>query len=233
LRYTHEIGKKKVQLLFTIDPRPGGNITTEDLISVLQLSRRHKGTLISVNFFFNELSYSLGQILLLFWFKFQAGVQLSLGKLLFIVRGGNNIYDPTCDAVRDTVTVDPSGHIVLPCYHCGFTDTLFTGDLEETLASARRQELIPERRYKIANEGAGTYMFSAKCEGCTLWCYLVPSFTRHWQDRCLVWFHALSGIQWARDQLYKLLGLLHPRYRYPRFKPFNEHPLLCWLMTRI
>lgn len=227
LTYARSIRKRNIQLLFTVDPREDGNLTAENLNSVLALSRKYGGVLISVNFLFNEDGYSLEQILRLLRFKFQAGVQLSLGKLHFILRGGNNISNPTCRATEDVVTITADGKMALPCFQCAMATYAIHSNLNMALADPYRQRLMAKSGYHL-HEGTGSFGpfermdGSGNCQGCTLWCYMIPSFANHWCDRMVVWLHVLSGLQKVRDLLLRLIGYLHPIWRYPKFKPIRD-----------
>ncbi|HVD96692.1 MAG TPA: radical SAM protein [Cytophagaceae bacterium] len=78
--------------------------------------------------------------------------------------GGNHINDPVCLAASTTIVIAPDNKLVLPCYHLGLKNISIHNDLYELYHSEKVQE------YK---EMEGRY---PQCEGCTINCYMQPSF---------------------------------------------------------
>ena len=197
----------KTQLIFTVIPGPDGNLKWQEFESVLSLARNY-GVMVNVNPVFGVNQFSPEELEILLWFARQADVQMSRGKLRFLLRGGNNVEHPTCRAMLATITIAPDGRIVLPCFHQR-TESL---DLRKGLESAL---LSPVRTRLLKLDGRFSF-----CQGCTIWCYIVPSMAclRHVFDRTFVWMHGLSGLQRPRDCVLRLCGSLHPRHTYPDFR---------------
>lgn len=200
----------KTQLIFTAIPGRDGNLNHYELKSVLSMARSF-GLLVNVNPLFGISSLTSEEIALLRWFGKQAGVQMSRGKLQFILRGGNNIYDPTCRAIQNTLTVAPDGTMVLPCFHQRRQSIDLRNGLKAALSSPVRLQLIPKD---------GRFSF---CSTCSIWCYIVPSMLTPFgfprlHDRVLVWLHGLSGLQKYRDTILRWFGVLHASCPYPNFR---------------
>lgn len=78
--------------------------------------------------------------------------------------GGNHIDDPVCKAASSTIVISPENHLLLPCYHLGIESFPIEGNLYDLYKSAPVQTLVKlEGKYK-------------ECEGCTINCYMQPSF---------------------------------------------------------
>jgi len=78
--------------------------------------------------------------------------------------GGNHINSPVCLAASTTIVISPENKLVLPCYHLGLDEIPIENGLEKLYKSKKIQEMI-------AMEGK----YDA-CEGCTINCYMQPSF---------------------------------------------------------
>ncbi len=78
--------------------------------------------------------------------------------------GGNHIDKPVCKAASSTIVISPENKLILPCYHLGMKEFQINGDLHTLHQSAEVKELI-----KL--EGR-----LPECEGCTINCYMQPSF---------------------------------------------------------
>ena len=79
--------------------------------------------------------------------------------------GGNHITDPVCKAASTTLVISPDNELVLPCYHLGEKSLSIDGNLEALYLSQAVQN-------QIATEGK-----LPACEGCTINCYMQPSFS--------------------------------------------------------
>jgi MoaA/NifB/PqqE/SkfB family radical SAM enzyme len=78
--------------------------------------------------------------------------------------GGNHIEKSICLAASTTIVISPENKLVLPCYHLGLEALPIEGKLFELYHSEPIQKLIAmEGRYQ-------------QCEGCTVNCYMQPSF---------------------------------------------------------
>jgi len=78
--------------------------------------------------------------------------------------GGNHVAAPVCRAASTTLVISPSNELVLPCYHLGEQKFPIEGRLHTLYTSAEVQQLA-------ALEGR-----LPQCEGCTINCYMQPSF---------------------------------------------------------
>lgn len=78
--------------------------------------------------------------------------------------GGNRIADPVCTAGSSTIVIGPDNSLIAPCYHLGVEHLSLDNGIAEAMASAE---------YRAAAAKAGRM---PECEGCTINCYLEPSF---------------------------------------------------------
>jgi MoaA/NifB/PqqE/SkfB family radical SAM enzyme len=85
--------------------------------------------------------------------------------LAFIEAGGNDTENPRCKAVDAVIAISPNDELLLPCYHFAQTGLAIEGNLYEMY---RKSEVVEEYRQSQGK--------LAVCEGCTVWCYLIPSF---------------------------------------------------------
>lgn len=85
--------------------------------------------------------------------------------LAFIEAGGNDTKNPRCKAVDAVIAISPNNEILLPCYHFSQQAVPIEGRLYELY---KQSEQVEEFR-----QTQGTLPV---CEGCTVWCYLIPSF---------------------------------------------------------
>jgi MoaA/NifB/PqqE/SkfB family radical SAM enzyme len=92
--------------------------------------------------------------------------------------GGNHIDNPVCRAGSTTIVISPDNQLVLPCYHLGIESLPINNKLFEVWTSAEAQNLIKQ-------EGK-----MAACEGCTINCYMQPSFATVLSK---YWFKALPS----------------------------------------
>lgn len=91
-------------------------------------------------------------------------VYLNEGFIKLRKEGGNHIERPVCRAASSTVVISPSNELVLPCYHLGLKNIPIQGDLLNLYRSPEVQELVRLEGRLPA------------CEGCTINCYMQPSF---------------------------------------------------------
>jgi MoaA/NifB/PqqE/SkfB family radical SAM enzyme len=85
--------------------------------------------------------------------------------LAFIAAGGNDTENPRCKAVDAVIAISPNDELLLPCYHFAQTGVPIEGKLYDLY---RQSEVVEEYRQSQGK--------LAVCEGCTVWCYLIPSF---------------------------------------------------------
>jgi MoaA/NifB/PqqE/SkfB family radical SAM enzyme len=85
--------------------------------------------------------------------------------LAFIQDGGNDIKNPRCKAVDAVIAISPDDKLLLPCYHFAQTGVPIDGKLYELYRQSEEVEKYRQSQGKLS-----------VCEGCTVWCYLIPSF---------------------------------------------------------
>jgi MoaA/NifB/PqqE/SkfB family radical SAM enzyme len=85
--------------------------------------------------------------------------------LAFIQAGGNDTQNPRCKAVDAVIAISPNDELLLPCYHFAQTGLPINGRLYDLY---RESDIVSEYRQSQGK--------LAVCEGCTVWCYLIPSF---------------------------------------------------------
>jgi len=111
------------------------------------------------------------------WGK-KKNVYLNDGFIELRKNGGNDIAKPVCKAASTTIVISPENKLMLPCYHLGLEELEINNNLFDLYNSLRVQELIKmEGRYK-------------ECEGCTINCYMQPSFSSNLNK---YWFYALPS----------------------------------------
>lgn len=91
-------------------------------------------------------------------------VYLNRGFIELRKNGGNKTNDPVCRAADTTIVISPENKLVMPCYHLG----LESFDIDNRLYDLRTSGAIKDLASK-----QGTYK---GCEGCTVNCYMQPSF---------------------------------------------------------
>jgi len=80
-------------------------------------------------------------------------------------RGGNHVEDPVCRAASSTLVISPDNELLLPCYHLGKGSYPIKNRLYDLYHSQEVQQMVKmEGRYP-------------ECEGCTINCYMQPSFS--------------------------------------------------------
>ncbi|MDO7875566.1 radical SAM protein [Hymenobacter sp. ASUV-10] len=92
------------------------------------------------------------------------GVYLNEAFIQLRRDGGNHVAKPVCRAASTTLVISPYNELVLPCYHLGEQKFPIEGQLFDLYQSAEVQGLA-------ALEGR-----LPACEGCTINCYMQPSF---------------------------------------------------------
>ncbi len=106
------------------------------------------------------------------------GVYLNDAFIKLRQAGGNRTEDPVCKAGSTTLVISPENQLVMPCYHLGIENLPISNNLFELYNSEKVQTLIQlEGKYK-------------ECEGCTINCYMQPSFASHLSK---YWFYALPS----------------------------------------
>jgi MoaA/NifB/PqqE/SkfB family radical SAM enzyme len=85
--------------------------------------------------------------------------------LAFIEAGGNDTKNPRCKAVDAVIAISPNDELLLPCYHFAQKGVPIAGKLYDLY---KKSEEVDEFRQSQGQLSV--------CEGCTVWCYLIPSF---------------------------------------------------------
>ncbi len=91
-------------------------------------------------------------------------VYLNRGFIELRRDGGNHVNDPVCRAASSSIVISPENKLVLPCYHLGLESLPIENKLYDLWQSREVQK-------QVALEGR-----NEKCEGCTVNCYMQPSF---------------------------------------------------------
>ena len=92
------------------------------------------------------------------------GIYLNEAFISLRKDGGNHIDQPICKAASSTIVISPENKLILPCYHLG---------LEEFPINQQLYTLYQSEKIKSLIKQEGKY---DKCEGCTINCYMQPSF---------------------------------------------------------
>jgi MoaA/NifB/PqqE/SkfB family radical SAM enzyme len=91
-------------------------------------------------------------------------IYLNDGFIELLKDGGNKITSPVCKADSSTIVISPENRLIAPCYHL----ELETFSLEKGLAEVYHSEEVQAALGRAGREEA--------CEGCTINCYMQPSF---------------------------------------------------------
>ncbi len=114
---------------------------------------------------------------LAYWAK-KKNIYINEAFIQLRLDGGNHTADPVCKAASSTLVISPDNTLVLPCYHLGTETFPINNDLYNLYHSAAVKNII-------AQEGK-----LAACEGCTINCYMQPSFAVEINK---YWFKALPS----------------------------------------
>jgi MoaA/NifB/PqqE/SkfB family radical SAM enzyme len=85
--------------------------------------------------------------------------------LAFIEAGGNDTQNPRCKAVDAVIAISPHDELLLPCYHFAQKGLKINGNLYEMYLQSEEVDEFRKSQGRLS-----------VCEGCTVWCYLIPSF---------------------------------------------------------
>ena len=111
--------------------------------------------------------------------------------------GGNQINDPVCKALSTSIVISPQNELVLPCYHLGLDSIPIENNLFELYHSEKVQ-----RMRELEGRLPG-------CQGCTVNCYMQPSFNvnvnKYWLMAApsTIKYNWIKGTwkQWLRSSL--------------------------------
>lgn len=109
--------------------------------------------------------------------------------LAFIEAGGNDTQNPRCKAVDAVIAISPDDRLLLPCYHFAQADVPIQGRLYELYRQSEEVEKYRQSQGKLS-----------VCEGCTVWCYLIPSFFKGIDKYRLLNQITYAGELWARKR---------------------------------
>lgn len=88
-------------------------------------------------------------------------------SLAFIEAGGNDTQNPRCKAIDAVIAISPHDELLLPCYHFAQKGVPIAGRLYELYKHSEEVDEFRRSQGKLS-----------VCEGCTVWCYLIPSFAK-------------------------------------------------------
>ncbi|MFM7448005.1 MAG: radical SAM protein [Leptolyngbyaceae cyanobacterium] len=97
--------------------------------------------------------------------KHYSNIGYNRAALEFIKAGGNDVNNPRCKAVDAVIAISPHDELLLPCYHFAQTGVPVNGKLYDLYKQSEVVQGYRESQGKLS-----------VCEGCTVWCYLIPSF---------------------------------------------------------
>ncbi len=97
--------------------------------------------------------------------KHYSNIGYNKAALEFIKAGGNDVNNPRCKAVDAVIAISPHDELLLPCYHFAQTGVPINGKLYDLYKQSEVVQGYRESQGKLS-----------VCEGCTVWCYLIPSF---------------------------------------------------------
>lgn len=123
--------------------------------------------ILNPSFTYNKVGEVLTESTLNYLEKWANKKNIFLNKAFLQLRrnGGNSTEFPVCKAGSTTVVISPNNELVLPCYHLGSKKFPINKNLLELWHSTEAQKII-------AQEGR-----LKECEGCTINCYMQPSFS--------------------------------------------------------
>lgn len=114
------------------------------------------------------------------------GVYLNEAFIQLRRDGGNHINNPICKAATTTLVINPFNELVLPCYHLGEKKFPINSNLFQLYKSTEVSEWK-----KLEGKLPG-------CEGCTINCYMQPTFATELNK---YWFKAApSTIKYAWEK---------------------------------
>lgn len=116
--------------------------------------------------------------------------------LAFIEAGGNDTQNPRCKAVDAVIAISPNDELLLPCYHFAQKAVPINGNLYELYRESEEVERFRQSQGKLS-----------VCEGCTVWCYLIPSFFKGVDKYWLLNQVTYAGEFLARKRFLQAVGV--------------------------
>lgn len=189
IRVAKALGERP-DILLTVH---SGNM--DQVQKVYEQISRPNGLMLILNpvFGYNEVGSELDSSELDELEKWCGRSQVYLNRAFLSLRraGGNQRSKPVCKAASSTIVISPMNELVLPCYHLGLEHIPINQNLHELWFSPQVQQLLPlEGRHE-------------KCQGCTVNCYLMPSF--HVELNKYLWQSLPSTFRYAWEK--KMLKL--------------------------
>ena len=111
-----------------------------------------------------DTSFTKDQLKLLRTWRKKPLIYLNEAFISLIEDGGNHTKNPVCKAGSSTVVISPHNELLSPCYHLNKEQFKINNDLGDIYASEAAQKAL-------SMEG-----ILPECEGCTINCYMQPSF---------------------------------------------------------
>jgi MoaA/NifB/PqqE/SkfB family radical SAM enzyme len=156
---------EKPDILFTVTPE-----NWQDIEAVYERYIRPTGLILILNpvFSYRQVGAELSEEVLQVLDDWARKPRVYVNEAFLSLRreGGNDPFRPVCRAISAVVVISPANELLLPCYHAaehGFALPI-QGDLE----ALWRGEVVQHLR-KLE----GRFSF---CAGCTINCYMEPSF---------------------------------------------------------
>jgi MoaA/NifB/PqqE/SkfB family radical SAM enzyme len=184
---------ERPDILFTVSPSNLYEIpalqqfcVAKKLILILNPMFDYQGLGTDSNFSSNQLSTlaNYGKL---------KNVFLNDGFIALRKDGGNNINNPACFAGQNTVVISPQNKLIMPCYHLGLEEVPIDNELESLWQSKN----ITQQREKAGKLAA--------CQGCTINCYMQPSFTTHVSKYFFKSLPSLLKYNWLKGTWRQLL----------------------------
>jgi len=106
-----------------------------------------------------------------------------------IRRGGNDTARPVCRAAHAAIVISPDDRLLLPCFHRAQESAPIAGKLEDIWGSTLAE------RYRRMD---GRHPF---CVGCTINCYMDPSFL--YRADAYLWLSLRAKVKYALDKYFR------------------------------
>lgn len=162
LKIARELGERP-DLLYTVTDN---NIDTiEEVYKKIALPN-NAILILNPVFYYNEVGEEMGGIALSALRKWAWKRKVYINEAFLSLRkdGGNSVSRPVCLAGSTSIVISPENKLLAPCYHLADEAFPIDGNLYDVWRS-------PEARTARAKEGR-----LPGCEGCTVNCYMQPSF---------------------------------------------------------
>ncbi len=193
---------EKPDILFTVTPD-----NWQDIELVYERYIQPTGLILILNpvFSYRQVGKQLPETILSLLSQWARKPRVYVNEAFLQLRreGGNNPYRPVCRAVSAVVVISPANELLLPCYHAA--ESGFALPVRDNLYELWHSEAVQHiRRLE------GRFSF---CEGCTINCYMEPSFG--WEISRYFWLAGPGRLRyiWQKWGLRGALKLLGRRLR--------------------